>query len=586
MKIYRHRVLRLATFMLATIVLVTSFVASSVYAAKNKPRDVLEQGTILYQFFQKDYFEALVEDAYQASKNNPLVVNEEGTLLKGGMMLSYGVPNEADKIFSQLLDHSESEITKNSAWYYLAKLFYTKFDHDRARKALGHIEGKISSDIHIDYHYLATLIKNDGAHLEETRRHGESIKRDLPQYPYFLFNFAISQLRAGHESEAIKQLSLVVDYSFLGEEYEVLADRAKHALALIASQKGDFLKAWTYLNDVRTTGLYSNRALLSYAWSAINLKNYTAAVPALDILDKRSIAIPEVQESKVLLAHLYEQDGLKRKALKQHILAEKAFAEGLSMLAQARQIILHQDVPREFISNLETVVRDTDWYGARPDVDYTKLTPFLIDLLSSNSFQETLRELADLYAISDNLNYWLLQFKEHRIILKETKKKQFTSDTRQYIERGYELADQLDIKKSEFKLLTLTLDEKDRSRFKSIIDNTEKELELTKRNIKSLQSIKKPYIAPTHLQKDINLKEIEVNRRLKQAHDYIAKLEKVIRALVSLELDKHESRMSYYGAQSRLAKARLYDATLTTLEQAQQRVKSTRDEPSDKKKSK
>ena len=55
----------------------------------------------------------------------------------------------------------------------------------------------------------------------------------------------------------------------------------------------------------------------------------------------------------------------------------------------------------------------------------------------------------------------------------------------------------------------------------------------------------------------------------------------VIRKLVNIELDKHESRIRYYWAQSRLAKARLYDATLTTLDKAQERVQSVR-EPSDK----
>lgn len=558
-----------------------SLTVSLAFAVNKDQRNELEQGTILYEFYQKNYFEALVENAYQTSNRNPLVINEDGVLLKGGMLLSYGLPDQADVIFTGLLKNTRAEETKNAAWYYLAKLYYSKFDHARAKDALRNVRGKVSRDIHIDYHYLATLLDNDGEHLAETLRSSESIKKDLPEYPYFLFNFAVSQLRAGNQEAAVRDLKKVIDYAYLGEEYEVLADRCKHALALIATENGDMLQAWNHLSTVRTTGLYSNRALLSYAWSAIRLKNYSAAVPALKILDERSIALPEVQESKVLLAHLYEQEGSQRKALKQNILAEKSFALGLEMLTEARKIIAMQDVPREFITNLDVIVRNSDWYGERPEVDYKKLTPFLIDLLASNSFQESLKELADLYAIERNLNYWLLQTEEHRIIVSESNKKEFTDDTAKFIERSQALKSDLDAKKSEFKLLTSTLDGQDKARFTALLESTEKALTATDRQIKTLSKTDKPYVIPAHYSDDIDEKQKQILQRLAQSRTYVKQLEMVIRKLVNIELDKHESRIRYYWAQSRLAKARLYDATLTTLDKAQERVQSVR-EPSDK----
>ena len=561
------------------VALGVAFTVHSASAKNMSQRNSLEQGTILYQFYQKEYFDALVEDAYLASQKNPLVIGEEGTLLKGGMLLSYGLPDEADRIFTQLLKNTRDEKTKNSAWYYLAKLYYSKFDHARAREALKNVDGKVPRDINIDYHYLATLLDNDGEYLDATLRFSESIKKDLPEYPYFLFNFAVSQLRAGNQEAAIRDFKKTITYAYLGEEYKVLADRCKHALALIATENGDLLEAWNYLTTVRTTGLYSNRALLSYAWSAIRLKNYNAAVPALKILDERSIALPEVQESKVLLAHLYEQEGSDRKALKQNILAEKSFAVGLEMVAEARKIIAMQDVPREFITNLDVIVRNSDWYGERPEVDYKKLTPFLIDLLASNSFQESLKELADLYAIEQNLNYWLSQTEEHRIIVAESNKKVFTDDTATYISRSESLKYDLEAKKSEFKLLTSTLEEEDKVRFSSLLETTDKALAMVDRQIKTLNKTDRPYVIPAHYDQDITEKQQQIRDKLSVSHSYVIQLEKVIRKLVGIELDKHESRIRYYWAQSRLAKARLYDAALTTLDKAQERVQSVR-EPS------
>ena len=182
--------------------------------------------------------------------------------------------------------------------------------------------------------------------------------------------------------------------------------------------------------------MYSNRALLAYAWSAINAKKYNDAIPALKALNQRSIAIPEVQETKVLLAHLYEQQGASKKALQSNILAEKEFKSGIEQVQAARKIIDGLNVPREFINNLEAIMAKSDWYASNPSVDYQKLTPFLIDLMSSNAFNEVLKELADLYAIRDNINYWLGRTVEHRIVLANASQKQFNKEIGNFFDKN------------------------------------------------------------------------------------------------------------------------------------------------------
>ena len=44
-------------------------------------------------------------------------------------------------------------------------------------------------------------------------------------------------------------------------------------------------------------------------------------------------------------------------------------------------------------------------------------------------------------------------------------------------------------------------------------------------------------------------------------------LEKVMRSVITAELDKHEERIRYYWAQARLGKARLYDKALNNIEE-------------------
>ena len=354
-----------------------------------------------------------------------------------------------------------------------------------------------------------------------------------------------------------------------GEEFAILADRARHGLALLKIENGRVNEAWEHLTNIRTTGLYSNRAMLTYAWSAIKLKQFNAAIPALKILDERSITIPEVQEAKVLLAHLYEQEGSPRKALKSNLLAIKDFERGIGMIQQSRKIIARKNVPREYIENLQVMMAETDWYGTRPALSYRKLTPFLIDLLSSNVFNETLRELSDLYAMQKNLEYWLFQSNEHLVVLREAERKNFSEEKRQIIRRIDSFKNRLSRQSKNIKLNALTLPVKDQKRLAALVQNTNQDIQLLKDKISRLKNVRRAYQQPSHYKLEVAKRHANIKAKLNQTLKYIAVLEPLVRSLIYAELKKHEERMRYYWAQSRLAKARLYDTELMNLEKSQ-----------------
>ncbi len=528
----------------------------------------LDYGTVLYQFFQKDYFNALIEQRVVERSGNNLASRGRAQILKGGMLLSYGLPDQAEALFSQLLDVKTDIEVRNRAWYHLAKLFYSKSDRVSANRALDKIDGKIPADLHIEYHYLASLLKNDGSHGDAVSDAISKLSGEQPHYSYLIFNIAVSQLRAGNVASAITGLEEVAGYQGQNRELLALADRAKHGLSQLATQAGNLPQAWLYLRGIRTTGLYSNRALLSYAWAAINMKLYSEAVPALQLLDDRSIAIPEVQESKVLLAHLYEQEGSPRKALRSNVMAEKAFKEGIEMLAEARRIIGQQDVPREFIENLDAIMDESDWYSAHASVDYKKLTPFLIDLMASHPFNETLKDLAALYTLDDNLSYWLAQTEQHQLILASAGRRAAVDELSDLIARSEILNERLRDQKAEIRLTTLTLEEEQTERFDVVLANVSREMTLLDDKIRQLKKIEKPYQQPASYPTMVKEHHQRAALKLRQTRALIAQLEPVMRKLVNDELTKHEERMRYYWAQSRLAKARLFDSTLLELENA------------------
>ncbi|TQV83017.1 hypothetical protein FLL46_23845 [Aliikangiella coralliicola] len=536
----------------------------------------LEWGAVLFEYYQKDYFSALVEYEYAATIDNTIAQSLSGKLLQGGMLLSYGLADESHEIFQEALELGATPGIRNRAWYYLANLYYHKSQHAKAFDALQQVHGQIPQELHPEYHYLATLVNSSAEHIGVDESILDSLPEEHPHYPYIVFNLAIQQLRDGQVLLAIEKLKKVVSFELQNEELAILADRAKHGLAQIALQQGQNLIAWNHLTAIRTHGLYSNRALLTYAWTAIKLKQFNDAVAALEILNSRSIAIPEVQEAKVLLAHLYEQEGSSRKALKANLLAIDAFEDGVAKVDVARTIIAKQEVPKEFIQNLEVIIDDTDWFGSQPSVDYKKLTPFLIDLMSSKVLNETLKELSDLYAIQRNLIHWDRQAKQHQLIIKNAQSKSFDKQDKNILDKSEQLKRLLDDKKSELKLHALTLSEKQQQRFSALLENIEGDLSLLTSKVDRLQLVDKPYQQPEVYLQQVNDKHQQIKQKLRETNQYVAILEPVVRSLVNAELDKHEERMRYYWAQSRLAKARLYDTTLMTLDKAKHKAKQKR----------
>ena len=528
----------------------------------------LKYGGILFDYYQQDYFQALVGYEYAKATDELKHHGDEARLLQGGMTLSYGLPDEAQRIFEELLVDSVPQASRNKAWFYLAKLYYQKGEINSAARNLARIQGSVPKEVAEEFNYLATLININNKHFDAAKSALQFVGKGSVYEPYLLFNLAISQLEAGQEQACRENLNKVVAYGekHPKEEFLVLADRAKQALAHLYIQKSDLMGAWGHLQNVRTTGLYSNRALLSYGWTAIKLKQYNKAIPALKALNKRAISIAEVQEAKVLLGHLYEQKGATRTALKQYLLAEKSFKSGVDSISHARKVIAGQRIPEEFVVNLEAMMDETDWYGSEPSIDYTKLTPFLVELMSSNPFHSVIKELRDLYAIRNNLNYWGRQAIEHQLIIKHRQQGLTSKKIQSFISKTQAKQEQLENDISDLRLHTMTLEVEEQDRFVSLIEATDKSFEFLDDKLTKVKAIKEPFRQSEKNVRWANTLHKRIKKKLNNTNGLIKKLENVMRIVVNAELDNHEERMRYYWAQARLGKARLYDRTLNNIE--------------------
>jgi predicted Zn-dependent protease len=534
------------------------------YSPATQNRSHLQYKNVIYKYFTSDFLQSLTEQAFLESKGNEYALSIDGQLLNGGMSLSFGMADKANRLFDSLLDQQGDPIIKNRVYYYMANYDYYNANPASARTRIELIEGDLPPHLSNDYLYLSSLLENKDPNYQERLAKVDRSLNDDPRSKYIKFNNAVSLYKQKKYGEAINILSGLAAYSGTDEEEMLLGERARHAMALIALEQGDYPTAWKYLERLNVSGLYSNRSLLTYAWTAIKLKQFDAAIGALVTLSRRSIASPEVQEALVLLAHVYEEQGLDKKSLKAYTLAIQTYEAGIENIQTVERYVTSMNVPRKFIDNLHQVSGEIDRFSTGIRTNEQTLNPYVLDLVASHRFYSVLTDLTNLYTIKDNLKYWEGQIAELSLVLNQTKGKNLGADARRTIQHTLKRLDTLLEKHAELKIETLSLDVKDQDRVQVLIDASADQLNTLQDAADRFQSLNVAYNHPESFSGQLSLFEKRRKNLFDKTVNLLWALEPVLLKLLTDELQTHRERMTYYIGQSRLGRVRLLDKSLKT----------------------
>jgi predicted nucleic acid-binding Zn-ribbon protein len=532
------------------------------YSPETQNRSHLEYKNVIYKYFTTNFLESLTEQAYLEYHGNEYALSLDGQLLDGGMSLSFGMADDANQLFDSLLSQYDDQVISNRIYYYLSNYDYYDANPVSARRRIEMVEGDLPDHLKVDYLYLSSLVQNpDPDYQKRLSKVGRSIDDD-PRSLYIKFNNAVSLYGNKQYSEAITILSSLANYSGQDEERMLLGERARHAMALIVLEQGDYNKAWRYLEKLNVSGLYSNRSLLTYAWTAIKLKKFDSAINALVALTQRSIASPEVQEALVLLAHVYEEQGQHKKSLNAYTLAIQTYESGIKNIQTVDRYVTSMNVPRKFIDNLQQVSGQIDRFSTGIRTNEQTLNPYVLDLVASHKFHRVLMDLTDLYTIKDNLSFWEGQIAQLGVVLEQTKGKKLSGQARQTVNKTINRMDALLQKHSELKLESLSLNVKDQKRVDVLLNATADQLKMLADSGDRIQGLNAAYNHPDSFAG--RLAKIEQRRKALYQKNValIRALEPVLLKLLTDELKTHSDRMTYYIGQSRLGRVRLLDKSL------------------------
>jgi len=365
----------------------------------------LQYGEALFYYFQEDWFNSIVR--LQIAQEQKRLPNhgDEAELLLGGLDLSYGLRNQAARIFERLLADSQAGAgTRNRAWFYLAKISYQRGDTAGALQALSRVSGDMTHATRVEAAQLHSLLLLQLGQNDDAIRILQDAKTAKAWSPYLAYNLGVAWIRNGQLDRGAKELDTLGDMPGHSEELRVLRDKANLALGYSYLQGGAANQSRVSLDRVRLEGPLSNKALLGAGWADAEADDYGQALVPWSELGKRDVTDPAVQEALLAIPYAMERMDLHGRAVQKYNDAIGTLFDEKAMLDESIDAIRRGGL-------LEALkVRDpgggSGWLQKLTLDTRTPALRYQLTLMASNRFQEAVKDYRDLLVLHDNLKTW------------------------------------------------------------------------------------------------------------------------------------------------------------------------------------
>ncbi len=376
-------------------------------AAAGKPRQVLDldYGEVLFHFYQEDYFTAITHLMAAQQHNRLPHHRQDAEMLMGGLQLSYGMLDLAQARFHRLLDADPDSELHERVWYYLTKINYQRGHYRKAYATLQETGAPEDKALSAE---LALLGANINMALGNDRAAADSLKTvRAPEgwKEYLHINRGIALLRAGDIEQGRQLLDALGQQPAASEELRALRDRANLGLGYQLLRNGDSTAARQYLNRVRLQGPFVQAALLGAGWADAEGGDFQQALTPWMALLKISGHQPAAQEARLAVPYALAQMGDGKRAV--------AFYEQALSYYDSEQQQVEAAIESARSGTLIALLSQADtgisggWLHENPTLEGVPSGRYLVDVLSGNNFQESLKDYRDLGYLSDALGNWL-----------------------------------------------------------------------------------------------------------------------------------------------------------------------------------
>lgn len=360
-------------------------------------------GAVLFDFYQQKYFSALTQLMADQHFGRFLSQTEDAELLRGGMLLSYGMHVEAGRIFERLIDKSQDPAVRDRAWFYLGKIRYQRGYFAEAEQALARITGHLPGDLDTERQILhATLLMQRGR-FSEAADELKTVRGGTAWGRYARYNLGVALVRAGDVDRGIALLDKLGKEAVDTEELASLRDKANVALGYTLLRSGQEGYARTCLERVRLNSIAANKALLAMGWAHIAQGHPDRALTHWLELERRPAQDAATQEALLAVPYAYGQLGAWRQSLQHYELANTAYEQELGQIDHSIAAIRAGKLTEILLRNQPN--EEMGWFWKLDQLPDAPETRYLVQLMAGHDFQEALKNFRDLQFLIARLDH-------------------------------------------------------------------------------------------------------------------------------------------------------------------------------------
>ena len=382
--------------------------ATGAALAAEAPKHVIQDphyGDTLFYFYQDRYFTSITGLMTSQHFNRVAQHADEAEVLRGGMLLSYGMHKEAGEIFTQLIEKGAPPPVRDRAWFYLAKIRYQRGFIDAADEAMARIENNLPPQLQEERVLLQAQLRMARADYAGAANILETLAKSSNAGQYARYNLGVALIRSGDAARGVALLDELGKAPATSEEFRALRDKANVALGFAALQDEKPEAARAFLERVRLSSMVSNKALLGFGWASSALKeNKKALVPWTELTDKRDASDAAVLEARIAVAYAYAELGAYGQSLERYQAAIDAFDRENVALDESISAIRKGKLLDGLLD--KNPGDEMGWFWNIQELPEMPHASHLNQVLAQHEFQEAFKNWRDLRFLTKNLQGW------------------------------------------------------------------------------------------------------------------------------------------------------------------------------------
>ncbi len=391
------------------------FVAPAQAASTATPKDLkdLYFGEALYSAFQGDWFDAIARLDTELMQHYEVDEPERDTLHYhinqaefdvGDFELAYRMHLRAGRAIKAVIEGNVEETVRNEAIFRLARMYFQKDQPQNALQAVERIRGAVPENIRDDLAFLRAQIYMANGRFDDAARILADLQGAKGLEGFTTYNLGIALLKSGKVQEGRQYIDRTGRIESDNPATLAIKDKSNLVLGDTLMSEKNFEGAKEVLDRVRLSGPFSNRALLGSGWADASRERFENALVPWSILAEREVTDPAVQEGLLAVPYAYEKLGVYSQAALKYGRALEAFGKEIDKLGASITSIREGKFLKALVR--EELKQDPNWVVKLRELPETPETFYLLDLMASHDFQESLKNYLDLEQLRKKLEVW------------------------------------------------------------------------------------------------------------------------------------------------------------------------------------